>query len=215
MEIKKLVFNNFAVNTFVLYDDTKECVIVDPGCLNTRENNILYDFIQSASLKPVLVINTHCHLDHVAGNKFIKETFNIPIYAHKDELSNLEQADAIGSSYGMPICTPPNVDKFIDESEDIKFGHSTLKILHVPGHSLGSIALFSEEDKFVIAGDVLFNGSIGRTDLNGGSLDELLDSIKNKLFTLKDEVTVYPGHGPSTTIGKELRSNPFLLDHIM
>ena len=215
MKIKSFVFNDFSVNSFVIFDETKECIIVDPGCISPAEHEELNGFINDNELKPVKLVNTHCHVDHVAGVNYVKQTYNIPFYAHKDDNSNLEDAERAGQLYGMRIDAPPKVDVYLNHGDVVEFGNSKIDVLHLPGHSKGSVALSAKEDKFVVVGDVLFNGSVGRTDLNGGSLDELMNSIKNVLFKLEDDVVVYSGHGPETTIGNEVRSNPFLLDNVM
>ncbi len=212
MKIKKFTFNLFSVNSFVLYDETKECIIVDPGCRNQEEREELIQFIETHQLKPVKLVNTHCHVDHVAGNAFVKEKWSVPICAHSEDISNLHDATGAGEFYGMPIEMPPNSDTDLKGVSSITFGNSELKLLHLPGHSKGSIALVSEKDGFAIVGDVLFRGAIGRTDLNGGSLDELMHSIKNVLFKLDEQTVVYSGHGPETTIEQEKRTNPFLLE---
>ncbi len=212
MKIKKFTFNLFSVNSFVLYDETKECIIVDPGCRNQEEQQELIQFIEAHQLKPVKLVNTHCHVDHVAGNAFVKEQWSIPIYAHSEDISNLHDATRAGEFYGMPIVMPPNSDADLKGVDSLTFGNSELKLLHLPGHSKGSVALVSEKDSFAIVGDVLFRGAIGRTDLNGGSLDELMHSIKNILFKLDEQTVVYSGHGPETTIEQEKRTNPFLLE---
>ncbi|MBN2669908.1 MAG: MBL fold metallo-hydrolase [Bacteroidales bacterium] len=215
MKIQAFVFNAFAVNSYIIYDDTKECIIVDPGCISQEEQNELTSFIAANQLKPVKLVNTHCHVDHVAGNAFVKETYNIPVYSHKGDENNLNDADRAGQLYGMKITTPPAVDFWLDGESTMNFGQSELQLFHLPGHSKGSIGLIAKKEKFAVVGDVLFNGSVGRTDLNGGSVDELMHSIKHVLFKLDDDVMVYSGHGPETTIGNELRSNPFLLDNVM
>ena len=215
MKIKPFVFNEFAVNSFVIYDESKECVIIDPGCISEEQQKVLSNFIDDNKLKPVKLLNTHCHVDHVAGNKFIVDTYNIPVYMNEGDQANLDSCVRAGELYGMKIDIPPAIESFLNDNDTVKFGNSELQVLHLPGHSNGSIAFYAKEEKFIVVGDVLFNGSVGRTDLNGGSLDELMDSIKNKLFKLDDNVTVYTGHGPETTIGNEVRSNPFLLDNVM
>ena len=215
MKIKPFVFNDFAVNSFVIYDDSNDCVIVDPGCVTKSEQEQLSQFIKDNNLKPVKLINTHCHVDHVAGNKFVVDTYQIPVYANENDKENLLNAKRAGELYGMQIDTPPEVNHYLNQDDVLTFGKSTLKVMHLPGHSKGSIALYAEAEKFVVVGDVIFNGSIGRTDLLGGSLDELMNSIKSRLFKLDDDVTVYSGHGPETTIGNEVRSNPFLLDNVL
>ena len=215
MKTKPLIFNDFAVNSFVIYDETNECIIIDPGCMSDGQQEVLSQFISDNNLKPVKLVNTHCHLDHVAGNKFVVDKYKIPVFANEGDKQNLEASVRAGEIYGMKIDTPPAIDHYLNSDDIVKFGKSELRVLHLPGHSKGSIALYAKDDKFVVVGDVLFNGSVGRTDLNGGSLDELMDSIKNCLFKLDDDVTVYTGHGPETTIGNEVRSNPFLLDNVM
>ncbi len=216
IKIKPFVFNDFSVNSFVIYDeDTKDCIIVDPGCVKEAEEIKLSQFINDNQLIPSKLINTHCHVDHVAGNKFVVDTYKIPVFANEDDNENLSNTTRAGELYGMKINTPPPVDEYLNCGDKVKIGNSNLKIMHLPGHSKGSIALYAEAEKFIVVGDVLFNGSVGRTDLNGGSLDELMHSIKNVLFKLEDDVMVYTGHGPETTIGNEVRSNPFLLDNVM
>lgn len=216
IKIKTFVFNAFSVNSFVIYDtEEKECIIVDPGCIDPSEQNTLTQFIKDEQLKPTKLINTHCHVDHVAGNKFVVDTYNIPVYANDQDNGNLSDSSRAGELYGMIIDTPPAVHQNLESGDIVKLGNAQLEVMNLPGHSKGSIALHAREEKFVVVGDVLFNGSVGRTDLNGGSLDELMDSIKNVLFKLDDDVVVHPGHGPETNIGNELRSNPFLLDNVM
>ncbi len=211
MNIKKFVFNLFSVNTFVLYDETKECIIVDPGCRNEEEQAELIKFIEDNDLQPVKLVNTHSHVDHVAGNAFVKQKWSVPVCAHSEDISNLHDATRAGEFYGMPIQMPPDADLDLKGMNTLSFGNSELKLLHLPGHSKGSVAFVSEKDSFAIVGDVLFRGSVGRTDLNGGSLDELMHSIKEVLFKLDEQTVVYSGHGPETTIEQEKRSNPFLM----
>lgn len=216
IKIKPFVFNDFAVNSFVIYDeDSKECIIVDPGCIRDTEQNSLAEFIKENQLIPTQLVNTHCHVDHVAGNKFVVDTYNIPVYAHEGDNENLSNTIRAGELYGMRIGTPPKVNHYLSGGDTVKLGENKLLVMHLPGHSKGSIGLFAKDEKFVVVGDVLFHGSVGRTDLNGGSLDELMHSIKEVLFKLDDDVTVYTGHGPETNIGNEIRSNPFLLDNVM
>ena len=215
MELKTFIFNPFAVNTYLIYDETKDCVIIDPACVSDDEKNKLVDFITQNNLKPVAILNTHGHVDHVAGEAFVKKQYQIPIYAHKADSILRTKAVDKGLVYGMQIETPPTPDHYLEENESFKFGNSEFKILHLPGHSLGSIAFYSEKDSFIIDGDVLFNGSIGRTDFEDGDLDVLMHSITKKLFALDDNTVVYSGHGPETTIGNEVRSNPFFLDNVL
>lgn len=210
ISVKKFVFNDFQVNTFVVSDETKECLIIDPGCYSMYEKDELKNYLRENSLKPVKLINTHGHIDHILGNLFIKESFYIPVAAHREDQNYIEGVSDHGQMFGYSVENPGGIDEFLEDDDIIKFGTSELKVIHVPGHSKGSIALYSAEHKFVIGGDVLFNGGIGRTDLLGGDYDTLISSIKNKLLTLPGDVTVYAGHGPSTTISYEIETNPFL-----
>ena len=206
-----LTFNLFQENTYIVYDDTKECVIFDPGCSTSGEERVLVKEIEDLGLKPVRLINTHCHLDHIYGNAFVAEQYDLPLEIHRDELSVLAYAGASSQMFGAPPPKPsPDPEHFIAEDDIIRFGKTELKALFTPGHSPASLSFYCEEGRFVIAGDVLFYGSIGRYDLPGGNLNTLLTSIKDKLLPLGDDVKVYPGHGPATTIGQEKRHNPFL-----
>lgn len=210
IKIQSFTFNpSFYENTYILYDDTKECIVVDPGCFFKEEQKEIAEFIEKNSLKVVKLINTHCHIDHVLGNAFVKKTYQVPLLLHKIDLEVYFAVKTYAELYGFGGYEEAPVDGFLEEGQLVTFGKSSLKVLFVPGHSPGHIALFSEEQNFCIAGDVLFDGSIGRTDLPGGNFDTLISSIHNKLFQLSDDVVIYPGHGPSTTIGKEKTTNPF------
>ena len=210
LQIQKFTFNPFQENTYILYDDTSECVIIDPGMYTSSEELELVSFIERKDLQPVRLINTHCHLDHVFGNGFIKKTFHLKLEIHKGELPVLKAASVAGKMYGIPFAGSPEPESFLDEDDTIVFGDQILKIIFTPGHSPASISLYHEESMNLICGDVLFFESIGRTDLPGGSFKVLEASIKEKLFPLGDKVKVHPGHGPSTTIGYEKMNNPFL-----
>jgi glyoxylase-like metal-dependent hydrolase (beta-lactamase superfamily II) len=210
MTVKVFPFNPFQENTYVVYDETKECIIFDPGCNMSGEKRLLADFIKKNELKPVKLINTHCHLDHVFGNAFVKETYNIPFEIHEGELPVLQSYMPTAQMYNVPCEASPEPDAFINDGDEIRFGNSALKAILTPGHSPASLSFFSESDRFVIAGDVLFYHSIGRTDLPGGDYKTLINSIINKLLPLGDDVVVYNGHGQSTTIGRERLHNPFL-----
>jgi glyoxylase-like metal-dependent hydrolase (beta-lactamase superfamily II) len=210
-EIKRFAFNPFQVNTYLLWDETKECAIVDPGCYEEEEKAALTGFIDEEGLKPVFLVNTHSHIDHIVGNKFISDTYGLAITAHgagKRFAENAHQNAFIYGFSGVEFLPPQEPVK---EGDKITFGNSELEVLDTPGHADGSICLVSHTDKFVIAGDVLFMQGIGRTDLPTGNYDLLLKNIKEKLFTLGNDYTVYPGHGPETTIGMEKNSNPFLM----
>jgi len=210
MNIAIFTFNGFQENTYVLSDETNECVIFDPGCNDRTEQKTLLDFIESNKLKPVLLINTHCHIDHILGNKFIYDTFDLKPRYHQGEQIVMDHSEEVARQYGIGYTASPNADVFLEEDKFITFGNSKLKSIFTPGHSPASLSFYHEASKTLIAGDVLFENSIGRTDLPGGDYDTLIKSIKDKLLVLEDDVNVYPGHGPSTTIGKERISNPFL-----
>ena len=212
MKIKSFAFNPFQENTYVVYDETKDCIIIDPGCYTEKERTKLRKFITSKRLKPVKLINTHCHIDHVLGNKFASELWNLELYMHKEDLPLLENAGNIGKMYGFEDYEgSPYPKHFLAQNDTLTFGDSSFKILFTPGHAPGHICLYSQENNLVISGDVLFKGSIGRTDLPGGDYDTLIESIKTKLLPLDENTIVYCGHGTSTSIGKEKMSNPFLV----
>ena len=210
MQVKQFTFNPFAENTYVLYDGSGECVIVDPGCYETAEKEELKSFISSHNLKVVKLLNTHCHIDHVLGNKFVADTYKVGLTIHKDDLPTLKAIPVYAPNYGFVNYEEVLPEAFVADGDTVTFGDTTLQVLFAPGHAPGHVVFYSEPDKTVIAGDVLFNRSIGRTDLPGGDYDTLINSIKTKLFTLPDDVTVYCGHGPATTIGGEKKFNPFL-----
>jgi hydroxyacylglutathione hydrolase len=211
ISIQSFVFSPFQENTYVLFDETKECIIIDPGCYDKRERAELASFIEVNKLKPVKLINTHCHLDHVFGNGFVADTFHLKLEIHKNEKAVLDAFLPTANLYNLNASPSPPPSIYLSEGDVITFGNSTLEILFTPGHSPGSITFYNREQKIMIAGDVLFQGSIGRTDLPGGNFQTLMDSIKNKLFPLGDDYTVYNGHGSSTTIGFERMNNPFLV----
>jgi glyoxylase-like metal-dependent hydrolase (beta-lactamase superfamily II) len=209
MKVESFVFNPFQENTYVLFDDTKECVVIDPGCMEPEERYELTSFIETNDLKVKLLLNTHCHIDHVLGNDFIKEKYKVDFLIHAADLPVLKAVRAYAPSYGFHQYQEAEPDRFMKEADVIQFGNQSLKVLYVPGHAPGHVAFYNESDKTVIAGDVLFYNSIGRTDLPGGDYDTLIASIHDKLFTLPDDVTVYAGHGPKTSIGFEKKTNPF------
>ena len=209
--VAEFAFNPFQENTYILHDETKECIIIDPGCFTQVEKDTLVKFIEDNELKPVRLINTHCHLDHIFGNYFVSQKYNLELEIHEGELPVLESVPRVCQQYGIPFSEPEvKPGRFIEEGEEIKFGNTVLKTLFTPGHSPASISFFCEKDKYVIAGDVLFYGSIGRTDLPGGNFQTLISVIKEQFFTLGDDVKVYPGHGPATTVGFEKANNQFL-----
>lgn len=210
LHLKWFTFNPFSENTYVLYGDNKDCIIIDPGCSNEHEEQLLYSFIDEKQLNPSKLILTHAHIDHVLGVRFVTKKFNLKLAMHKNDLHVYESAGNIARMYGIPYNQGPEAEIIIDEKDVILIDGFTLSILHTPGHSPGSICLYSKENNFLIGGDVLFNGSIGRTDLPGGDFEILSHSIKTKLYCLPENTRVFSGHGESTTIGHEMHHNPFV-----
>ncbi len=208
IHIQSFTFSPFQENTYVVFTDAGECMIIDPGCYDKAEEKILSDFITQKELKPVLLVNTHCHIDHVFGNKFVSEKYNLTPIIHPIEEPMLSAVSRVAEMYGLEY-TPSPKPKLLKE-EDIVLGTERFKVLFVPGHSPGHIALYHSGSGSVIAGDVLFRQSIGRTDLPGGDMDTLLNSIRTELFVLPDATKVYAGHMEPTTIGFEKKNNPFL-----
>ena len=210
MNVISLTFNAFQENSYILFDNSKECIIIDPGCSSTDEEQILTKTIEEHGLTPTRLINTHCHIDHVFGNKFVAEKYNLELESHVGEVPVQDSVGQIAKMYGLGTVTSPPITKFLEEGDEVLFGNTSLKVLFTPGHSPASISFYNGADKILIAGDVLFQGSIGRTDLPGGNYDQLINNIKTKFLTLPDDVVVYSGHGPSTNIGFERANNPFL-----
>lgn len=207
--IKTFIFNPFQENTYLLYDESGEAVVIDPGCYSKSEEEQLSSYIEENNLNLKHLLNTHSHIDHILGNRFISEKYKLTVASHQEDEFLIERAKEQAVLFGMQIEEPPKVGKYLNETDTIKFGNSELKTLHAPGHSPGSLVFYNTEQRFMIVGDVLFNQSIGRTDLPGGNLDTLLKSIFTKLFPLGDDMKVYSGHGTTTTIGQERISNPF------
>ena len=210
LSYKIFTFNPVAENTYVLYNEAKEAIIIDPGCYFEEERKQLQEFLEKNSLKPVQLVNTHCHLDHVFGNKWIHDTYKLELFIHPNEERVLQFAPQSGEMWGMPVDNYTGPLHFLQQNQVISLGQNEIKILLAPGHSPGSICLYCEKEGFVIGGDVLFRESIGRTDLPGGNHNQLLQSIREQLFILPDDVIVLPGHGEPTTIGYEKKNNPFL-----
>lgn len=212
MKIKSFIFNPFQENTYVIYDETKHCIIIDPGCYTLQEQEILTQFITNEKLKPVKLINTHCHIDHILGNKFVSEQWNIELYLNKADLPLLESAGSISKTYGIKdYQSSPFPKHFLNHGDKISFGESGFEILFTPGHSAGHISLYNKPNNILIAGDVIFKRSIGRTDLPGGNYNTLIQSIKEKIFILPNQTQIFCGHGPSTNLGFEKENNPFLI----
>ncbi len=210
IKVHCFTFNPFQENTYILINGDRDCIIVDPGCSTSIEQDQLSSYIAEEKLTPKRLINTHCHIDHVFGNRFISDMYDLDLEIHEKDLPTLMGADSSSRLFNIAYDVSPEPEKFLSEGDIIEFGDSKLKVLFVPGHAPGHIALVSEEQKFLIGGDVLFQGSIGRTDLPGGDYETLLASIQSKVLTLTDEYQVFPGHGSPTTVGDERESNPFL-----
>jgi glyoxylase-like metal-dependent hydrolase (beta-lactamase superfamily II) len=213
IQIALLTYNPFAENTYVLYDESLEALVIDPGMQSPAEQAHFQEFVQQNQLKVVGLLNTHCHVDHVFGNQFVKDTYQVGLQIHKLDLPTLQAAQIAAQMYNIRPFVPSTPDSFLEAGEVINFGNnSTLEVLFVPGHAPGHVAFLSREQNFVIGGDVLFRQSIGRTDFPGCNHQDLLNSIRTQLFTLPNELRVYPGHGLETTIGYEKQYNPFLQD---
>ena len=211
INVHYFAFGPFQENTYILWDETKECIILDPGNSNTTENKKLSHFIEEKQLTVKRLILTHAHVDHISGNRYVFDTYSLLPEVHKDDVYFIEKQLPTANMYGIPAEQSPMPVSFINEGDVIKFGSSSLNTLHTPGHSPGSISYYNLEDKFIIGGDVLFYGSIGRTDLPLGHHETLIKSIKEKLFPLGDDMKVYSGHGMPTSIGFERMNNPFLV----
>jgi hydroxyacylglutathione hydrolase len=209
IHIRSFTFNPFQENSYVLHDETGEAVIIDPGCYEKAEQAEIKNFISLKNLQVRYILNTHCHIDHVLGNEFVKHQYNAPLLIHPLELPVLKAVKAYAGNYGFPLYHEALPDSELAEGTSIKFGKSELSVLFVPGHSPGHVAFYQPDQKFIIGGDVLFNRSIGRTDLPGGNHQTLIDSIHHQLFILPDDVVIHPGHGPQTTLGEEKAYNPF------
>jgi len=210
LTVKAFSFNPVQENTYILYNEKKQCCIIDPGCYFPEEEDKLRSFIDKNALTPVLLLNTHCHLDHVFGNKFIHETWGLSLHIHEREKQVLDLAPATGELWQMPFQNYQGKLIFIVQDSTINIGDDELEIRFTPGHSPGHLCFYDEAGGFAISGDVLFNGSIGRTDLPGGDFDTLINSIQTQLFSMPDDTKIYSGHGPLTTIGFEKMNNPFV-----
>lgn len=209
IKVRVFTFNPVQENTYVLYNEQNKAIIIDPGCYFTAEHETLKKFIEDTRLEPVRLLNTHCHLDHVFGNKWVSETWNLELFLHPEEESVFRLAPSFGQQWGLPFDNYDGPLHFLHEGDSIMLGDDELKVLFAPGHSPGSVCFYCEKQAMLIGGDVLFRESIGRTDLPGGDHDVLLKSIREKLFVLPGNTTVYPGHGIPTTIGYEMEHNPF------
>ena len=210
MTLHHLIFNPYEVNTYIVAASDGQCAIIDPACCSPAEQTALGKFIAEKGLHPVWLINTHGHFDHVIGNAFVCHAWQLKTAAHCDDLFLMQNAYRQGETFGFAVEQPPTPAVFLNDGEMITFDDVSLQIRHIPGHSPGSIVLYSEAQKWVIVGDVMFRGSIGRSDLPGGDYNLLINGIEEKLMTLPPETAVHPGHGPDTTLGRERKYNPFL-----
>lgn len=208
--IKIFAHNPYQMNAHLVYDETGEGVLIDAGNSNEEELKEIVDFVEEKGIQLKMLLNTHAHIDHIVGNDAVIEKFGLKLYAHKATMEFYKSADQYGASLGFSVSNPQLPDVYIEDGEEIKFGNTTLKVLYTPGHADGSVCFYDAENHFVIVGDVLFQRSIGRTDLPTGDFDLLAKSIQNKLYTLPDNTDVYPGHGPTTRIQYEKMDNPFV-----
>ncbi len=209
--IETLVFNPWQENTYILYDETKEAALIDCGVYFENEKKQLLDFVAQKELKLVKQLNTHLHIDHVLGNQLMKDEFNLLTHAHHADEFLLEEVAVYATQLGLGnLPELPKIGTRISDGDLIQFGNSKLKAIHIPGHSPGHLVFYNQAQKFIISGDVLFRESIGRTDLPGGNYEQLIKGIQEKIMSLDDDVKVYPGHGPSTSIAHERSNNPFL-----
>lgn len=211
--IKQFEFNPFGENTYVLSDETREAIVVDCGCMTAGERSLFSDYITEHELTPVRLLCTHLHFDHIIGNAFIRDTYGLQPEASRLDVEQLPSLEAQMAGLGLPphlIFKSVPVEKYLAEGDTVRFGRSELQVLSTPGHSPGSLSFYSPADGFVLSGDALFAGSIGRTDLWGGDFRTLITAIREKLLTLPDDTVVYSGHGPATTVSIERNENPYL-----
>ncbi|MEI2270563.1 MBL fold metallo-hydrolase [Sphingobacterium sp. ML3W] len=210
LTIRTFTFNPYQENTYLLYNEEGNALIIDPGMYGEKEQVEFLTFVDLHNLTPQLLLNTHCHIDHVLGNYFIHEKFDLLPQFHEGELSTLVAVQNYAPQMGFRYDISPIGEVFLKDGDKIQIDNDELEVILAPGHSPAHICFYSASQKFLIGGDVLFRNSIGRTDLPGGNHQQLLDNIKQRLYTLPDDTVVYPGHGPSTTIGFEKNSNPFI-----
>lgn len=212
MNIAKLTFNPFQENTYVLWDESGEAVIVDAGNYTEKETEALLNFIAEKGLHPVMAVNTHGHVDHMLGVERVKKAYGIPFALHAEDRFLIESAPTHGAMYGFKVESVPTIDMELADGGEVKFGNTCLRVIHTPGHTPGHIALYQPDDKVLLTGDTLFRESIGRTDLPGGNYGWIMKSIIDNILPLGEEVSIYPGHGPSSTLGHEMLYNPFITE---
>ena len=210
MDIKTFHFNPIMVNTYILSDETGEAVIVDPGNCRMYEDEQIRDYVNAKKLKIKYIINTHPHIDHIAGNPWCVSEYQAELLMHEAGMPIYNKSFAYAAAFGLEVSGMPAPDRFLKEGDEVAFGNQWLTVLYTPGHCDGSICLYNFDNQFVITGDLIFELSVGRSDLPTGSESLLLRSIREKILTLPDEVKLFPGHGDPTTVGKERRQNPFL-----
>lgn len=214
LKVEKFTCNPYRENTYVVYNEMSECAFIDPGMYDAEEQNEIVKFIQENKLNPIMLLNTHAHIDHVLGNKFVFDNWGLKPQMHEGELPFLHAVFSYAPQMGIRYEPSPDPEQFLSEAGTIMLGSDLLELVFAPGHSAAHLCFYAPKENFLIGGDVLFYNSIGRTDLPGGNHQQLLDSIKNKLWPLPDDCTVYAGHGPETTIGFEKKTNPFLINAI-
>ena len=213
MQVKSFVFNPILENTYIVWDDTKECVVIDAGNCSAREDKMLAEFIEEQGLKPVLAVNTHCHFDHILGVEFLRETYGVKFAASSADLAILKSGSASGAMFGMELgALPEAIDIDLATTPEVRFGNIVLRVIPTPGHTPGCVSFLHEESKTLFTGDTLFRESIGRTDLPGGDYPTIIKSILGSILPLGDEVTIYPGHGDKSNIGHESLYNPFVVE---
>lgn len=210
LSIQCFCFNPFQENTYLIYNEQKEAIIVDPGCYLKNEQATLLNFIKDNALQPILLLNTHCHLDHVFGNNFISEQFKLTAHLHPNEQPVLDRLPAAGERWGIPAPAYTGPIQYIQDDEIIVFGKDQFKVILTPGHSPGSVCFYHEKQSFMIGGDLIFKDGVGRTDLPGSNPTDLIKSITEKILPLPNETLLYSGHGPETTLGREKTANPYL-----
>lgn len=214
IRVEKFIFNDFEENTYLLINDKNECIVIDAGMYSEKEFSDFDHYLSVNKLKITYLLLTHGHIDHVLGTRYLSKKYNLAVYHHPDEKKLIEMAPTYGGVWGISFPELPDLEAKLTEDFTLSFGTSNLRFIHLPGHSTGHVGIFSEQNNFIFVGDVLFKGSIGRTDLPGGNYDTLMDSIVNKLLPLGDHVVAFPGHGDATTLGDERKNNPFITEFL-